>query len=337
MNAPRPSVTLNDVAARCGVSYQTVSRVANGSRFVAQKTRTRILEAIHELGYRPNLAARRLVTRRSGVIGMVASDLTYHGPAQLMVSVEETARRRDYSLMFVGIERSSDTQLEAAIDHLCKHQVDGLVVGANIKGKVDLVRQLCRGVPFVTLDRARQSNAPAVVVDQSLGVRLAIKHLLDLGHRRIACIAGPAGWPASEERRNAFVRALRRAGVEPGPIAEGDWSAQSGYDAALRLLESEGKKPTAIVAGNDQMALGAMRALRQKRIKVPDQISVVGYDDLPESQFFEPPLTTVHNDFARQGERCIETLLCLMNQETVASTLEVLRPELVVRRSTARC
>ncbi|MBV8969386.1 MAG: LacI family DNA-binding transcriptional regulator [Verrucomicrobia bacterium] len=330
-----PSVTLNDVAARCGVSYQTVSRVANGSRFVAEETRTRVLQAIHDLGYRPNMAARRLATRRSGVIGMVASDITYYGPAQLMVSIEETARRHDYSLMFVGIDRSSDTQLEAAIDHLCKHQVDGLVVGANIEGKVELVQRLCRGVPFVTLDRTTPTTVPAAVVDQSLGVRLSIKHLLELGHRQIASVAGPSGWPAAVERRNAFVRALKRARVEPGLIVEGDWSAESGYAATIRLLGLGRKAFSAIVAANDQMALGVMRALHHKRVKVPQEVSVVGYDDLPESEFFEPPLTTIHNDFARQGELCFEMLLRLINQEAINRPLELLQPELVVRNSTA--
>jgi DNA-binding LacI/PurR family transcriptional regulator len=330
-----PSVTLDDVAARCGVSYQTVSRVVNGSQFVAEKTRARVLKAINELGYRPNLAARRLATRRSGLIGMVGTDITYYGPAQVMVSIEETAKRHDYNLMFAGIERSNDSQLAAAINDLCEHQIDGLVLGVRVEGRIDLVRRLCRGVPFLSVDSTSALGVPTVVVDQSLGVRLAIEHLLTLGHRRIACISGPAGWSAAYERRSAFIRALKRAACDVGRIAEGDWSAESGFAATMELLK-ERESFTAIVAGNDHMALGALRALHAKRIRVPGTISVVGYDDLPESRFFEPPLTTIHHDFARQGERCVAMLLRLINDQSVDQPVELLRPELVVRESTGK-
>jgi DNA-binding LacI/PurR family transcriptional regulator len=329
-----PSVTLDDVAARCGVSYQTVSRVVNGSQFVAEKTRARVLKAIHELGYRPNLAARRLATRRSGLIGMVGTDITYYGPAQVMVSIEETAKHHDYNLMFAGIERSNDSQLEAAINDLCEHQIDGLVLGVQVEGRIELIRQLCRGVPFLSVDSTSAPGVPTVVVDQSLGVRLAIEHLLKLGHRRIACISGPLGWSAARERRSAFIRALKRAGCDVGLIAEGDWSAESGYAATAELLKE--RKFSAIVAGNDHMALGALRALHAQRIRVPQTISVVGYDDLPESRFFEPPLTTIHHDFARQGERCVTMLLRLINNESLDQPVELLRPELVVRESTGK-
>jgi DNA-binding LacI/PurR family transcriptional regulator len=332
---PTPrSVTLDDVAAHCGVSYQTVSRVANGSPLVADKTRTRVLKTIAELGYRPNLAARRLATRRSSVIGMVGANITYYGPAQVMISIEETAKRRGYSLMFTGVEHPSKARVMAAIDDLCDHQVDGLVLGIRVKGKIDFIRKLCRGVPLVALDVDKDLAVPTVIVDQAHGVRLATQHLLDLGHRRIACIAGPPGWAASTERRTAWAQTLENAGLEPGPCVEGDWSAESGFAAVARLLESAWGF-TAIVIGNDHMALGALRALHAKRIQVPKHISVVGYDDLPESRFFEPPLTTIHHDFAKQGERCVEILLRMINRQPVDPPLQLLRPELVVRESTA--
>jgi LacI family transcriptional regulator len=327
--------TLDDVAARCGVSYQTVSRVVNRSPLVAEKTRAEVLKAIVELGYRPNLAARRLATRRSSVIGMVGTKITYYGPAQVMVSIEETAKRRGYNLMFAGIKRPSKAQLAAAINELCEHQVDGLVLGVRLRGGADFVRELCRGVPFVALDAGFASDVPTVIVDEQHGTRLATQHLLDLGHRQIACIAGPPGWSASKERRKGWVQTLKNASLEPGPCVEGGWSAQSGYAATVQLLEAAPRRFTAIVVANDHMALGALRALHARGIEVPRHISLVGYDDLPESPFFEPPLTTVHHDFAGQGERCVEMLLRLINCEPPEPPLQLLRPELVIRESTA--
>jgi DNA-binding LacI/PurR family transcriptional regulator len=332
---PFPSVTLDDVAARCGVSYQTVSRVVNDSPLVAGKTRVRILRAIDELGYRPNLAARRLATHHSSLIGMVGTKITYYGPAQVMVSIEETAKRRGYNLMFAGIDRPTKAQVASAINNLCEHQVDGLVLGVRVQGSSDFVRKLCRGVPFVMLDALTTSDVPTVIVDQAHGVRLATRHLIELGHHKIACIAGPPGWSASQERRKGWAQTIKEAGLEPGPCVNGDWSPESGFAAVPRLLEFGAQRFTAIVAANDHMALGALRALRIRGIKVPDQISVVGYDDLPESPFFEPPLTTIHHDFARQGERCVEILLRLINREPVDPPLQLLRPELVIRESTA--
>jgi DNA-binding LacI/PurR family transcriptional regulator len=180
------NATLNDVGALCGVSYQTVSRVVNESPFVAAKTRAQVLKAIAELGYRPNLAARRLATQRSSVIGMVGTSITYYGPAQVMASIEETAKRRGYNFMFAGIERPSKARLVAAIDDLCEHQVDGLVLGVRVEGSIDAIHKLCHGVPFVALDTNASSNVPNVIVDQQHGTRLAVEHLLDLGHGEVA-------------------------------------------------------------------------------------------------------------------------------------------------------
>jgi DNA-binding LacI/PurR family transcriptional regulator len=332
---PLRHATLDDVAARCGVSYQTVSRVVNRSPLVAEKTRAQVLKAIAELGYRPNLAARRLATRRSSLIGMVGTKITYYGPAQVMVSIEETAKRQGYNLMFAGIQRPSEAQLTAAINELCEHQVDGLVLGVRLKGGADFIRKLCRGVPFVALDAGPGSDVPTVMVDERHGTRLATQHLLDLGHRQIACIAGPPGWSASKERRQGWAQTLRNAGLEPGRCVEGDWSAGSGYAAIVQLLEAASRRFTAVVVANDHMALGALRALHAKGIQVPKHMSLVGYDDLPESPFFEPPLTTVHHDFAGQGQRCVEMLLRLINRQPAEPSLQLLRPELVVRESTA--
>jgi DNA-binding LacI/PurR family transcriptional regulator len=238
--------------------------------------------------------------------------------------------------MFAAIERSTDFEISKAIGALCEHQVAGLVLAARVKGKIDLIRRLCRGVPFVTLGAGVAPDVCAVVVDEKHGVRVATRHLLDLGHKQIACIAGPPGWPASKDRRQTCAQTIRSAGLEPGPCVEGDWSAESGYKAAVQLLKFFSGRFTAIMVGNDHMALGALRALHAKGIRVPGQISVVGYDDLPESGFFEPPLTTVHHDFVWEGERCVEMLFRTIDREPVEAPFrQVQRPELVIRSSTA--
>ncbi|MBV9873949.1 MAG: LacI family DNA-binding transcriptional regulator [Verrucomicrobia bacterium] len=336
VRAQSQNATLDDVAARCGVSYQTVSRVVNGSPLVAEKTRVTVLKAIADLNYRPNLAARRLATRRSNLIGMIGSHMTYYGPAQVMVSIEETAKRQGYNLIFSGVENPGETELLAAIDDLCEQQIDGLVIGVRFEGWIAAVRKHCREVPFVTVGNRIDDDIPGVVVDEFQGVRLATRHLLELGHQNIACISGPPDWPATQARYRAWHTTIKKAGRQPGPYVQGNWSTQSGYDAAIRLLRSGQPAFTAIVACNDHMALGALRALHANKIRVPRQISIVGYDDVPESRFFEPPLTTVHHDFVAEGERCVETLLRMINRESVDTTLQVLSPELVVRESTAK-
>jgi DNA-binding LacI/PurR family transcriptional regulator len=330
------NATLDDVAARCGVSYQTVSRVVNGSPLVAEKTRGRVLKAIADLNYRPNLAARRLATRRSNLIGMIGSHMTHYGPAQVMVSIEETAKRQGYNLIFSGVENPDETALLAAIDDLCEQQVDGLVIGVRFDHWIAAVHKHCRGVPFVTVGNRIDDDIPAVVVDEFHGVRLATQHLLELGHQHISCISGPSDWPAAKERYRAWHTTIKKAGRQPGPHVQGNWSTQSGYEAATQLLRSGTPDFTAIVACNDHMALGALRALHANRIRVPRQISIVGYDDLPESRFFEPPLTTVHHDFVAEGEYCVKTLLRMINRDSIDTTLQVLSPELVVRESTTK-
>src|ERR1700757_5340073 len=166
VRAQSQNATLDDVAARCGVSYQTVSRVVNGSPLVAGKTRGRVLKAVADLNYRPNLAARRLATRRSSLIGMIGSHMTYYGPAQVMVSIEETAKRQGYNLIFSGVENPGETELLAAIDDLCEQQVDGLVIGVRFEDWITVVRKHCRGVPFVTVGNRIDNAIPGVVVDE---------------------------------------------------------------------------------------------------------------------------------------------------------------------------
>jgi DNA-binding LacI/PurR family transcriptional regulator len=325
--------TMKDVAARAGVSYQTVSRVVNESPHVKRETRARVAEAVGELRYRPNNAARHLVSRRSGIIGFIGS-LTFHGPARIMVSVEQTAKRHGYNVMIVELPEVNAQEVRRAIDDLCARQVEGIVILIPPELEMDFIRDVCRDVPFIAIDVDLGLSLPAVLVDQDRGALLAIRHVARLGHRRIALICGPPGWRAARLRREGWLKALKREGLAPGPILEGDWSAQSGYQATQELIRHYRGEFSAVVAANDHMALGALSAFSEHGIAVPDEISVIGYDGLPESQFYQPPLSTIYQDFAALGEVGLEYLLETINHPGALARRYVLKPILIARKST---
>jgi DNA-binding LacI/PurR family transcriptional regulator len=328
--------TLVDVARRAGVSYQTVSRVINGHPNVAPATRERILGAIEELNYLPNVAARNLVTRRSRTVGIISYGSTYYGPAQMLTHIEASFREREYGLTLSTLPEMSLAALRSAILELRGRFVDGIVMITPIAGiETDEIQALCRNVPFVMIDIALGAASPSVVIDQRGGGMLAARHLLELGHRHIAEIRGPRGWSAAHHRHEGLLAVLREAGLAPTFSAEGDWSARSGHAAARQLLDA-GVPFSGLFASNDQMALGAMRALHASGLRVPEDVSVVGFDDLPESAYFEPPLTTVHQDFASLGRESAAYLNDLIDGGPTPQMQHVLEPELVVRHSTRR-
>ncbi|MBV8279285.1 MAG: substrate-binding domain-containing protein [Verrucomicrobia bacterium] len=215
-----------------------------------------------------------------------------------------------------------------------EHQVAGFIFGVRLPPSAEFMRKVCRGAPFVSVGSGSLKDVPKIAVDQRYGVQLATRHLLELGHRRIACISGPPGWTASKERRSGWAQTLVQASLEPDLCVDGDWTPESGRTAVSRLLEVSSQF-TAIVVANDHMAMGALQALREKGIRVPEDVSIVGYDNLPESSFFHPPLTTVRHDFALQGQRSVEMLISILNHQPVESPVQILLPELVVRESTA--
>lgn len=335
-NSSYKQPTLADVARASGVSHQTVSRVVNNHPSVAEKTRQRVLESIHALSYRPNRTAKGLVTNRSGVIGVISFGNNYFGPGQMFTEIERTVRERGYGLALQIIDAPSAQQLQAAIDDLASHSVDGIVVNAP---SVDLdptqILSLKRPLPVVLTDVPRHAKLPSVVLDQNEGLRLATQHLIDLGHRRIAEISGPLHWYSAVERHEAWVATMRKAGLIPGPSSVGDWTALSGYRAGQKILATA-EPFTGLVVANDQMALGALRALREHNLKVPDDVSVIGFDDIPEASFFEPPLTTVRQDFVAMGQQSVDYLLSLIQQPKTPHHQRTLYPKLIERLSTAQ-
>ena len=247
------SITINDVAAQSGVSYQTVSRVINGHPNVKASTRARVLEVIGELQYRPNLTAQNLASRRSTVIGVVSFGTSEFGPAWVMVSIEQAARDRGYNVMVAGVTELTAEKIHH-VDELCSHQVNGFLLNLPLRLNLNDVREVCRGVPFVTLDTDLGADVPSVRVDQQLGSRIATRHLVELGHSKIAHISGPSEWNAGHLRKLGWMRTLQKAKLRPGPCLVGDWSAKSGYDLAGELLKDHAGEFTAVVSANDAMA-----------------------------------------------------------------------------------
>src|SRR6266446_1720540 len=328
------AATLKDVAARSDVSYQTVSRVVNGSLHVKPETRARVTEAMEALRYRPNNAARHLVSRQSMIIGCVSS-ISFYGPARIMVSVEMTAKKHGYNVMFSELPEASLETVQRAIDELCDRQVDGIVFLIPLQLEMNFIRSICQHVPFIAIDVDLGPRLPIVMVDQARGARLAVEHVTKLGHRKIAFICGPSQWRAAKLRTQGWMKALKRANLSPGPMFEGDWSAKSGYLAALELIRHHRGNFTALVTANDHMALGALSAFHENGIEVPDEISVIGYDGMPESEFYQPSLTTIYQDFAALGVMSVEFLLRMIKQPGTSPQRFILRPVLVPRKSTA--
>ncbi|MDX2139068.1 MAG: substrate-binding domain-containing protein [Chloroflexota bacterium] len=332
--SPRQRPTLHDVAERAGVSYQTVSRVINQQRYVADDTRARVLTAIAELGFRPNRAAQSLAGNRSRTLGMITFGINQYGPAQMMIHIEQAARAAKYDLIFANVNDTSMLSMRAAIETLLHWQIDGLLCVTPVAGVTyDDLRLLCGAMPIVQIGSQPGAESPSAVIDQAHGVRLAAEHLLTLGHRQFAEIRGPADWIDAHVRHETLVAALAAAGATLAASHEGDWTADSGYRLTQQMLHA-GAAFTALVAANDQMALGALMALRERGVGVPEQISVVGYDDIPEAVYFAPPLTTVRQNFAQLGRDGIEYLLEWIHTPDTPIMQRTTQPALVVRGST---
>jgi len=326
--------TLHDVAQLAGVSHQTVSRVVNGHPSVASVTRARVLEAIRELDYAPNRVAQSLATQRTKTVGIIGYGTSHYGPSQMVAHVEAGLKAKGYGLVYAAVPDLSVDVLREHIATLRDQLVDGLVVvtpvgGGHLADTSDLIR-----LPYVMIDAMLGEQVPSVVIHQHHGARLATQHLIERGHRAICEITGPMEWSGAKQRHEGWLAVLAEAGIRPGASVEADWTPLGGYRAAHRLLD-EGERFTALFAGNDQMALGAMRALREAGLRIPQDVSIVGFDDVPEAAYFEPPLTTVRQDFTTLGQQAVELLLARMAVPDAPAHQRVLYPVLVERASVA--
>ena len=330
------SVTLYDVATFAGVSHQTVSRVINNACHVAAPTRARVLAAVSQLGYRRNNAARHLVSQRSNLIGLITFCQDSFGPSHLLISIDSAAMKSGYNTLLASITEPSVQAIQRAADDLRSHGVEGIIL--NVPTAVDLrsLQEVFRHIPYVATDAGTGNQITMVTTDHEYGACIGTEYLLELGHRRIACISGPLDWRCGLLRRDGWSRTLHKNGIPEGPSIVGEWSAKGGFFAAQELIRRCSKKFTAIVAGNDQMALGAMRALSLHGLSVPRDVSVIGYDDMPEAAFFNPSLTTVTHDFETAGRTCLEFLLRRIRDPQSPAERLVIKPELVRRESTAK-
>ena len=322
-----------DVARIAGVSGQTVSRVANGAPNVDAATRERVLSAMREVGYRPNQAARALRSGRFQSIGVIAFELSSVGTTHTLDAIAAAATKSGYAVNLLPVLDVTKDAVEAAFDRLGEQTVDGIIIQieAHLLDEVEIL--LPEGLPVVVVDSSAHYDYPIIDTDQAQGARLATEHLLDLGHETVWHVSGPERSFAADRRRKSWEQTLRARGCTPPPVLAGDWSADSGYDAGLRLADDA--EVTAVFAANDQMALGLLHALHERGRPVPDDVSVVGFDDMGEAAHFWPPLTTVHQSFAEVGRRSVDALIREI-QSGVHEHQEVLVPtELVVRGSTA--
>ena len=323
---------IRDVARLAGVSYQTVSRVLNEHPSIRETTKQRVLDVISEIGYRPNQAARALVTSRSRTIGVLTAQSAHYGPTTSITAIEHAAREAGYRITITSIASNEYPSIKTALDHLLTQAVEALVVIAPQVRVLEAIRELDITVPYVTLQDADALGAAhSMSVDQVAGERLATQHLINLGHTEIMHISGPQDWIEAEARMQGYLEAINSSDLRTRAPILGDWSAHFGYYAGLELLRF--RDFTALFAGNDQMALGFIHACWDSGLNVPGDISVVGFDDIPEAAHFYPPLTTVRQNFTEIGRRAVSILLSQLQGDPVDHAQ--IEPELIIRRSTA--
>lgn len=343
---------LRDIARLAGVSHQTVSRVLNGRPNISTATRERVLAVVEAQNFRPNRVARALTTRRHGRIGVVVDSANLLGPSSTLRAIEHAAYTRDLAVSSLTVVEDGGAGISEAVHHLRDHGIDGLIAIVPRTREVETIVSLARGLPTVLLnaevraveaasaldgdhDEAATPHAAlcAVSVDQLRGAGQASAHLIGLGHRVIMHLAGPRDWAESRLREQGWRQELLRAGLPVAPPLLGDWSADAGYTAAARVLERG--DCTAVFAANDQMALGLLHGFHDAGVRVPEDISVVGFDDFPEARHLLPPLTTVRQDFVTLGTTAVATVAELIEDPQHTPEPQRLDAELIVRASTA--
>lgn len=327
---------MRDVADLAGVSAQTVSRVLSDHPNVQPATRNAVKEAARSLGYRRNATARALVTGRSNMLGVITLSTSSYSRMTLIVGIEREAAARGYSVTFVSITNLSARSLEEGLSRLVAQGVDGIITAVPLQDSTVEVDNLLSEVPSVAIDPPRKSEVDSTSFNQEQAAKIAVEHLIELGHRNIWHVAGPKDWIESDTRIAGWRGALESAGLPVPPELYGDWSADSGYRAGLIL----GRVPevSAVFVASDEMAFGLIKAVTELGRKVPEDISVVGIDDIELAAFCSPPLTTIRQPLEEIGRQAVRHLAsALAGADTVNASTEkkVNIPELIIRSSTA--
>jgi LacI family transcriptional regulator len=341
----RKRVTIKQVAKESGVSVQTVSRVINNHRDVSPETRKRVEEVASQLMYRPSHIARTLIQGRSCTLGVVGTGLEYYGPSRTLAGIQKQADELGYIPLLALVRQAEQSRVKQLMDELLSRHVDGIIwavpeIAANREWVKQEINQF--PVPVVFLNMEPHPDLSVVAIDNRKGGYIATQHLLAKGYRRIGLITGPLDWWEARQRKLGWQDALREAGlaVQDCLVVEGDWSPASGERGLRRLIE-QCPDVQAVFIGNDQMALGALRVAPKLSRRVPQDLTVVGFDDIPESAYFHPSLSTIKQDTDELGSRAVRELIRMVetNQqeaEKVESKTVLLQPQLIVRESSDR-
>jgi len=335
LNKPK-SVTLDDVARHAGVSYQTVSRVLNQAAQVSEKTRSRVEAAMNELNYVPNRMAQQLAGKQSFTLGLASTNLALNAPSQGASAIKTRANQLGYHVVISMVEDLQLKSCRAAVNELIAQRVDGILINVPLEtDNAQQVKQCCGNLPVLFLDVDPQANLLSILFDPQEGAMQGLEHLLALGHRQIALLTGPLESVSARLRYEGWLTGLTAHQLEAFSVLHGDWSSASGYQLALNLLNPP-QRPTAILVANDQMALGVLRAAHQLGVTVPEQLSVVGYDDTEDSAYFQPPLTTIAQDFRLSGRESVNRMVQMLQhpQQTSPGSL-LLNTTLMLRQTTS--
>ncbi|MCR2826204.1 LacI family DNA-binding transcriptional regulator [Microbacterium sp. zg.Y909] len=332
LNRGRQRPSIYDVAKQAGVSHMTVSRVLNGHPNIRDSTRGRVLQAIDEMNYTRSSIARALATRRAMRIGVLVDAPLQYGPNSTLRALEGAARQVGYAISAFSISDDEQSQINDGVVELVTQGVDALCVIAPRASSLDILRQQSTGLPTIVVKAEQDDVWHSVAVDQRAGATLAVTHLIERGHRSVLHLSGPLDWYDAREREGGWRDALALAGLPIPKSISGDWTSDFGY-AIGRDFEPNGV--TAVFAANDQMALGFVHGLWEQGLRVPQDISVVGFDDLPDARHFLPPLTTVRQEFAALGELALQQIIAAIDGDAHVQH-DMIEPKLIVRSSTAR-
>ena len=340
-------VTIREVARRAGVSTKTVSRVINQQGEITEETRARVQAVIDELGYRPNILARSLVSQRSNMLGVVTWGLNYYTPSRIVVGIEQRSSEFGFSLFLHLISHPTAAGAENILNILADHRVEGIIwaipeVGENHnwirRSSFDTLP------PIVFLNAPSRPGLDSVAVDNRRGGELAARHLIDQGCRKIGLIKGPPGWWEAEERFAGWQDALNQAGIEvlPDRVVQAEWSVETGMQAMRRLL-AQAPEIDGVFCSSDDIALGALSAAMQAGRRIPGDLALIGFDNIPQSAYFHPPLTTIDQPLARTGRAAVDLLLERISHRRSGkepadeeASAHVLEPRLVIRASSER-
>jgi DNA-binding LacI/PurR family transcriptional regulator len=332
--------TMQDVATIAGFSPQTVHRSLHASEKVAPETRAKILKIVKEIGYRPNRAARHLATAKSSILGIVSFATQIYGPAHTILSIDEVAKTLGLNIMLTTVPslgpekyRLSPEKHRRAVAEIAGYAPMGMVLLSPVRLTRDFFEDWYHNLPMIVVGECASLEFASIDHDYAGATKEAVQYLIDNGHKKIACIKGPPDWTPTRFRYRGWFNGLTENGLPLGPCYEGDWSPQSGYDITRSLIKDHLNDFTAIVVQNDLMAFGVLRALQEAGIRVPQDVSVIGYDDMPDAGFSIPPLTTLRQDYEGIGKAAVNNLMAAARKEKNNNPV-LLKCPLIVRAST---